>query len=75
MQNIEIINESVKRRPIKNDITIRRGAEMDDLNFAENAWWILGIVGILFGASGGSGGAFLGAIIGAGIGLIIRKSK
>jgi len=40
-----------------------------DFHFAENAWWILGIVGLVIGAM--AGGAIAGAIIGAGIGAVI----
>lgn len=40
-----------------------------DFKFAPNAWWILGLVGLVIGAmAGGGGGAVVGALIGAGIG-------
>jgi hypothetical protein len=40
-----------------------------DFEFAPNAWWILGLVGLIIGAmAGGGGGAVVGALIGAGIG-------
>ena len=44
-------------------------SSQSDFDFAENAWWILGLIGLVIGAAaGGGGGAFVGAIIGAGIG-------
>ncbi|MFC4232664.1 hypothetical protein ACFOW1_12245 [Parasediminibacterium paludis] len=40
-----------------------------DFNFGDNAWWILGLVGLVIGAAAGEGGgAVVGAIIGAVIG-------
>ncbi len=40
-----------------------------DFDFDANAWWILGLVGLVIGsATGEIGGAFIGALIGAGIG-------
>jgi len=39
-------------------------------DFATNAWWILGLVGLIIGAIAGGGvGAIVGALIGAGLGL------
>lgn len=74
-ENIEIIGESVMRRSaIKNNITHRTGGEFDKFNFAENAWWIFGIVGFFLGASSGVGWALLATIIGAGIGYKIKDN-
>jgi hypothetical protein len=45
-----------------------------DFDFAANAWWILGLVGLIIGAiAGGGGGAVIGAIIGGGIGSKFSK--
>lgn len=44
-------------------------SSQSDFDFGENAWWILGLIGLIIGAAaGGGGGAFVGALIGAGIG-------
>lgn len=44
-------------------------SSQSDFEFAPNAWWILGLVGLIIGAmAGGGGGAVVGALIGAGIG-------
>lgn len=43
--------------------------KQSEFEFAPNAWWILGIIGLIIGAmAGDGGGAFVGALIGAGIG-------
>lgn len=44
-------------------------SSQNDFEFAPNAWWILGIAGLIIGAMvGGDGGAIVGALVGAGIG-------
>ena len=44
-------------------------SSQSDFEFSPNAWWILGIVGLIICAmAGGGGGAVVGALIGAGIG-------
>jgi len=44
-------------------------SSQSEFEFAPNAWWILGIVGLIIGAmAGGVYGAVVGALIGAGIG-------
>lgn len=44
-------------------------SSQSDFDFGENAWWILGLIGLIIGASaGGGGGALAGALIGAAIG-------
>ena len=44
-------------------------SSQSDFEFAPNAWWILGLLGLIIGAmAGGVGGAVVGALIGAGIG-------
>jgi hypothetical protein len=41
----------------------------NDFEFSKNAWWILGILGVIIGAiAGEGGGAFVGGILGAFIG-------
>lgn len=53
----------------KSSPTTSSTSSQSDFDFAENAWWILGLIGLVIGAAaGGGGGAFVGAIIGAGIG-------
>jgi hypothetical protein len=47
----------------------RPNSSQSDFEFAENAWWILGLLGLVIGAaSGGGGGAIAGTLIGAVIG-------
>lgn len=49
--------------------TTTSSSSSSDFEFAPNAWWILGLVGLIIGAmAGGGGGAVVGALIGAGIG-------
>ncbi len=49
--------------------TTTSSGSSSDFEFAPNAWWILGLVGLIIGAmAGGGGGAVVGALIGAGIG-------
>jgi len=49
--------------------TTTGSSSSSDFEFAPNAWWILGLVGLFIGAiAGGGGGAVIGALIGAGIG-------
>jgi hypothetical protein len=44
-------------------------SSQSDFDFAENAWWILGLIGLAIGAAAGELGlAVVGALIGAGIG-------
>lgn len=44
-------------------------SSQSDFDFGENAWWILGTIGLVIGAiAGGGEGAFVGSLIGGGIG-------
>jgi hypothetical protein len=45
-----------------------------DFKFAPNAWWILALVGYLFGGMiGGAGGSFVGAFLGWVIGSLLKE--
>ena len=46
-----------------------------DFDFSANAWWLLGLIGLVLGAIvGGGAGAFVGAMLGGGLGSKISKS-
>ena len=50
-------------------ISSSTSSSQSDFEFAPNAWWILGLLGLIIGAMAGEvGGAVVGALIGAGIG-------
>jgi len=54
----------------------RTTSSQSDFEFAPNAWWILGLLGLNIGAMAGEvGGAVVGALIGVGIGLTIKNRK
>jgi hypothetical protein len=57
-------------------ISSSTSSSQSDFEFAPNAWWILGLLGLIIGAMAGEvGGAVVGAVIGVGIGLTINNRK
>ncbi len=50
-------------------------SSQSDFDFAKNAWWILGLIGLVIGAAigGGGAGAFVFALFGVGIGSKFSK--
>ena len=73
-QNIDIIQRSVDRNIGPRHHQTNNKSDNESFNFVENAWWVLGILGLLIGSTGGFNGAFWGAVIGAVIGNKIKES-